>query len=312
MSIIFNAIQFIETSLLFSAFLFSAVMFVRTKDSFAGRTLVVLIPVSILLFISYMYSIMEYIGTVNANAEWLSPVFALLVIGLIMASILATCYYVIQLFPIPKRKKRKGLLSAAILVGMLLVVTAILVMYMSKSDLTRAVTNALWAFYPLCSLALFVEAIAVAGMYRKIKDPHHQKLANYFLIAFIPQVAFSILDFILLRDIGFQLTHVSYAVFSVFVFVDLCTYFFKKYNATLDISSDEKVIQEKYSLSDRELEVIELLAEGITNQQIAERLHISVNTVKSHIKRIYQKLRISNRLQLINKLTSNGNPNTTT
>lgn len=308
MSLIFSAIQFIETSLLFSAFLFSAIMFARTKDGFAGRTLVVLIPVSTLLFISYMYSIMDT-STVNANAEWLSPVSALMVIGLIMASILATCYYVIQLFPISKRKKRKGLLLAAILVGLLLVVTAILVMYMSKSDLTRAVTNALWAFYPLCSLALFVEAIPVAGMYRKIKDPHHQKLAKYFLIAFIPQVAFSILDFILLRDIGFQLTHVSYAVFSVFVFVDLCAYFFKKYNTALDITSNEKAIQDKFSLSDREIEVIELLAEGLTNQNIAQQLHISVNTVKSHIKRIYQKLKISNRLQLINKLTSNGTPN---
>lgn len=310
MSLFFSAIQFIETSLLFSAFLFSTIMFVRTKDSFAGRTLVVLIPVTTLLFSSYMYSIMDT-SSVSPNAEWLSPVFALLVIGLIMASILATCYYVIQLLPISKRKKRKGLLYATILVGLLLVVTAILVMYMSKSDLTRAVTNALWAFYPLCSLALFIEAIPVAGMYHKIKDSHHQKLAKYFLIAFVPQVAFSILDFILLRDICFQLTHVSYAVFSVFVFVDLCAYFFKKYNTTLDISNKERAIQEKYSLSDRELEVIELLAEGFTNQKIGEQLHISVNTVKSHIKRIYQKLRISNRLQLINKLTSNGNSQNT-
>ncbi len=51
MEIIFDAIQFIETSLLFSAFLFSAVMFLRTRDTLAGRNLLVLLPVSTVVFI---------------------------------------------------------------------------------------------------------------------------------------------------------------------------------------------------------------------------------------------------------------------
>ena len=156
MKILFDAIQFIETSLLFSAFLFSAVMFVRTRDRLAGRNLMVLLPVSSVVFISYMYAINERAaGADPYNIAWLSPLVALGVVALIMVSILTTCYYVIQLFPISPRKKKVSLIWAAVLVGILLIITANLVMFMSKLDLASAVRNVLWAFYPLCSNRAF-------------------------------------------------------------------------------------------------------------------------------------------------------------
>lgn len=48
-------------------------------------------------------------------------------------------------------------------------------------------------------------------------------------------------------------------------------------------------------LTDREREVLELLAEGLTNSQIAERLYISANTVKRHLKSVFEKLDVTNR-----------------
>ncbi len=303
MNIIIYSIQFIETSLLFSAFLFSGVMFIRTRDVLARRTLMVLLPISAILFISYMYSISEMTSSISSKSlEWLSPLVALIVIALIMASILATCHYVIQLFPITKRKKRLGLIYAAIIVSVLLIITTILVMFISKSDLSLAITNALWAFYPLCSIALFFEAVVLSVKYKKISNAHDQRLAKYFIIAFLPQIFFSLLDFFFLRNIAFQLTHMTFSTFSIFVFVDLCSYFFKNYNTNLDITNDRQTLKQKYTLSDREIEVVELLAKGMTNELISRELHISINTVKSHIKRIYKKLNISNRLQLNNIL----------
>jgi len=74
----------------------------------------------------------------------------------------------------------------------------------------------------------------------------------------------------------------------------------------LDISRARETLQAKYALSEREIEVIELLVQGLTNQNISDRLHISVNTVKSHVKRIYKKLGVTNRLQLVNLLGGNG------
>jgi LuxR family maltose regulon positive regulatory protein len=48
-------------------------------------------------------------------------------------------------------------------------------------------------------------------------------------------------------------------------------------------------------LSERELKVVCLLADGLTNQEIAQALFVSVNTVKTHLKNIYSKLGVHNR-----------------
>jgi len=48
-------------------------------------------------------------------------------------------------------------------------------------------------------------------------------------------------------------------------------------------------------LSDRELEVLRLVADGLTNAQIAAQLVIAQSTVKTHINRIYSKLAVSTR-----------------
>jgi len=54
-------------------------------------------------------------------------------------------------------------------------------------------------------------------------------------------------------------------------------------------------------LSDREREVLRLVAQGLTNQEIADRLVIAVSTVKSHTNHIYGKLGVKNRTQAINR-----------
>jgi LuxR family maltose regulon positive regulatory protein len=52
-------------------------------------------------------------------------------------------------------------------------------------------------------------------------------------------------------------------------------------------------------LSERELEVLQLVAEGLTNQEIASRLYLSLNTVKVHTRNIYGKLDVHSRTQAI-------------
>ena len=51
-------------------------------------------------------------------------------------------------------------------------------------------------------------------------------------------------------------------------------------------------------LSPREIEVLELASEGVTNKDIADRLYISVGTVKNHIHNILEKLHLKNRAQI--------------
>ncbi|MEJ2519115.1 MAG: response regulator transcription factor, partial [Desulfuromonadales bacterium] len=52
-------------------------------------------------------------------------------------------------------------------------------------------------------------------------------------------------------------------------------------------------------LTDREMDVLYLMAEGLKYKEIAKRLFISLNTVRSHVKAIYGKLHVNNRTQAV-------------
>ncbi len=54
-------------------------------------------------------------------------------------------------------------------------------------------------------------------------------------------------------------------------------------------------------LTHREIEIVSMLQQGATYRTVAERLFISVDTVKFHIRNIYSKLQINSRAELVNK-----------
>lgn len=74
----------------------------------------------------------------------------------------------------------------------------------------------------------------------------------------------------------------------------------------LNPSFKSEVPESLSSLSSRELEVINWIKFGKTNQEIAQILNISQNTVKSHLKRIFQKLNIGRRAQAVALLVRQG------
>jgi len=59
-------------------------------------------------------------------------------------------------------------------------------------------------------------------------------------------------------------------------------------------------------LSDRELEVLDCMVDGQTTQQMAGRLFISENTVKTHVRHIFEKLEVSNRAEAVGKAMQMG------
>ncbi len=61
----------------------------------------------------------------------------------------------------------------------------------------------------------------------------------------------------------------------------------------------EDVLIEK--LSEREQEVLELIAAGLSNQEIAQRLVVTVSTIKTHLNNIYAKLHVHTRLQAVTR-----------
>ncbi len=56
---------------------------------------------------------------------------------------------------------------------------------------------------------------------------------------------------------------------------------------------------ERLAISKRELEVLQLMAEGLSNAEIAERLFVSLNTVKTHSSKLFEKLEVKRRTQAV-------------
>ncbi len=61
--------------------------------------------------------------------------------------------------------------------------------------------------------------------------------------------------------------------------------------------SKEEAKEEAPSLSPRQVEILRLVTEGLTNREIADVLELSVNTVRSHVQSILEKLQVRNKLQ---------------
>jgi two-component system response regulator NreC len=70
--------------------------------------------------------------------------------------------------------------------------------------------------------------------------------------------------------------------------------------------AEDRAAAEADPLSEREREVLRLLALGHTNQEIAEQLYISVRTAESHRAHIMQKLRLSTRAELVRYALAHG------
>jgi two-component system, NarL family, response regulator LiaR len=58
---------------------------------------------------------------------------------------------------------------------------------------------------------------------------------------------------------------------------------------------------EKLSISKREYEVLELMAKGLSNQEIADKLFVSLNTVKTHSQSLFVKLDVKRRTQAVQR-----------
>lgn len=69
----------------------------------------------------------------------------------------------------------------------------------------------------------------------------------------------------------------------------------------LNLFVHEKTITKKEVLSDRENEVLQLLADGLLYKEIADRLYIGHGTVRQHLHNIYEKLHVHNRTEAVNK-----------
>jgi two-component system, NarL family, response regulator LiaR len=60
------------------------------------------------------------------------------------------------------------------------------------------------------------------------------------------------------------------------------------------------------ALTDREIEVLELAAKGMSNKEIAEKLSVTVRTVKAHVSNVFVKMDVASRTEAILKAVREG------
>lgn len=193
--------------------------------------------------------------------------------------------------------------------------------------LFHLIKGGMYPFYlgHICGL-LLLSLYWLAGVWRFNKDV----FARFFVIAygFLLVLAY---DFFLIRELGLKflnMTHNQLKLASILEMIVLSltiTYRVKMLQKENRYYRDEinryikqtlqadkqtgkipqetlESIREKFNLTARELEVLEKIMKGLNNSEIGEELFLSVNTVKYHIRNIYNKMEINSREEVINLL----------
>jgi DNA-binding CsgD family transcriptional regulator len=188
------------------------------------------------------------------------------------------------------------------------------------------------SIYPILMVNVIVIVLVFVTMYATIiyllsriklfKESRKRKAVTVFgnigLAASTPFLIFLILH--LLSVVSNNVLTVFASLF-FFVINGMPVLYLKRimemYHGTLEIIQEKGVslekICKKYKISKREQEIILLICEGKSNKEIEDDLFISLQTVKDHIYRIYQKTGAKNRVQLTNLFrhaSKNSHPDT--
>ncbi|MFA5817805.1 MAG: LuxR C-terminal-related transcriptional regulator [Bacteroidales bacterium] len=62
-----------------------------------------------------------------------------------------------------------------------------------------------------------------------------------------------------------------------------------------------RIVKKEYALTNREIEIMDRISDGLLNKEIADELNPCVNTVRAHVRNILNKLGVKNRTEATNK-----------
>ena len=75
----------------------------------------------------------------------------------------------------------------------------------------------------------------------------------------------------------------------------------KKHHPLQNIPQSDAQAAAKLGITTREIEVLALMAAGLSNQEIADKLFVTINTIKTHNAKLFEKLGVSRRTQAVEK-----------
>ncbi|OHD55737.1 MAG: hypothetical protein A2Y33_13940 [Spirochaetes bacterium GWF1_51_8] len=168
----------------------------------------------------------------------------------------------------------------------------------------------LWGYYVYNFILLGLFLMTFLHVLRKRKlaeDKRMRRMANMFMV--IGPLGMGYYYFLEITGRFFSISNPSlgfslpFPVLFIFMNIAMIIYGFSFFTVkSLEYPGTAlatPVLTEKFPLSDREVEIIRHLIAGLSNREIGEKLFISEFTVKTHVRNIYHKMDIKNRLELL-------------
>lgn len=187
-------------------------------------------------------------------------------------------------------------------IGEIVVIASLTYPLISSSLLSGGFTNTfvLSLSYAFRGFITIYYVIVFSDLYHDNKD--YLYLAPFGL--FISRITEVIITFILMHT---NISNTIVLIFSALLFIPLLIIFnqqqFIKYHNN-PINDDRRLalFSERYQLTNREMEIITCLKEGLSDNEIADKYFISKNTVRFHISNILKKTNCNSRVEIIRNL----------
>jgi DNA-binding CsgD family transcriptional regulator len=176
----------------------------------------------------------------------------------------------------------------------------------ASENVTQTANTWLYASTTLFASAIFYSVLLKALNFKKATGDRRKLIRGVLTldILFLPGVAGDYYLYTVHQIFVFlPLFYCSYHVLFAFYIVRMYLPPSKISGRRIDLTSlDDSLLQA--GISPRERDIIGLILEGCSNKAIAERLFIAPNTVKTHNRNIFQKMKVGSRFELLTKLHS--------
>jgi len=141
-----------------------------------------------------------------------------------------------------------------------------------------------------------------------------QVVLGFGLLILAVLILFQLVKFTHLNsEIGFDFWIAGIGLFFLIIGIYISRKLFRK-EITKEVIREKEVIVEviapttidqrrleKLGLSKREYEILQLINEGLSNQQIADKLYVSENTIKKHVSSLFLKMDVERRTEAVRK-----------
>ncbi len=306
MLIITDILLYLTTALVFSITCLCLVLQIKSGDRNSKDFLMILIPLTLQMGLS---ALLTYISRISGfslpHHEELSLLATISTVLLTAIILLNLSRYLLRLLPIYKKMRYLGIQIVYIALVFFLLLSFFFVFLFSKGDWSKTLPLAVNNFFSVGSALMIFHGFVSLFHLKEARGREEESLLKGIAITFIPLVVLFPLDLLFFREYSFKLGYTVFSIFAIQLYLYVSRHYFHNYEPEPDGLKDG-IFYKKAHLSDREEEVARLLIQGNTNKEIAATLFVSINTIKSHIKSIYRKAGVTNRIQLMHLVKKEG------